>query len=307
MTSINSFYRDPNAAANATRLFSNVTTQASQANPSFQSPLTVQSPKTSDEDMGFTAGQRALARIIEILTLGDSATKDQASVSESNGYITNASGTQGDDTLTFTGRGLYNVDTGNGDDNVIAKSALIAGVSLGDGKDSLKASGSLIADVDGGAGNDDIQLTGSLIMNVSGGDGDDTIKASGKALIGIDGGDGNDTMYLEGARIFASGGKGNDTVTIHQTDKANGIAEYAFAAGDGQDTIATDGPLSLRFKGYNASDLTISRDKDNLVITMKGSDDKITVSLRDANNAANNAPAQYQFVSDNGQTVLKIS
>lgn len=296
MTSINSFYRDPNAVANATQLFSKVKTQAPQDTPTFQSP------KTSDDGMSLSSGQRALARIIEILSLGDSATKDQANVSESIGYITGVNGTEGDDTQTFTGRGVYNVDTGKGDDSVIAKSALIAGVSLGDGKDSLKASGGLIADVDGGAGNDDIQLTGSLIMNVSGGDGDDTIKASGKALIGIDGGAGNDTMYLEGARIFASGGKGNDTLTIHQTNKESGVAEYAFAAGDGQDTIATDGPLSLRFSGYNASDLTVSRDKNNLVITMKGSEDKITVNLSDANKS----DARYQFVSDNGQTVLKI-
>jgi hypothetical protein len=305
MTSINSFYRDPNAVANATRLFSNVKAQAPQANPGFSNPG-FQNSQKSDEGMSLSSGQRALARIIEILSLGDSATKDQANVSESIGYITGVNGTEGDDKLTFTGRGVYNVETGSGDDSVIAKSALIAGVSLGDGKDSLKASGGLIADVDGGAGNDDIQLTGSLIMNVTGGNGDDTIKAAGKALIGIDGGDGNDTMYLEGARIFASGGKGNDSITIHQTDKEHGIAEYAFAAGDGQDTIATDGPLSLRLSGYKASDLTVSRDQNNLVITMKGSDDKITVSLGDGNKAGS-AEMNFQFAMDKGQTVLKIS
>jgi hypothetical protein len=300
MTSINSFYRDPNAVANATQLFSSVKTEVAQSNTTFQRP------KSADDGMSLSSGQRALSRIIEILSLGDSAPTDQASVSESIGYITGVSGTAGEDTLTFTGRGVYNVDTGNGNDSVIAKSAAIAGVSLGDGKDSLKASGGLIADIDGGAGDDDIQLTGALIMNVAGGDGDDSIKASGQALIGIDGGNGNDTMYLEGTRIFASGGNGNDVVTIHQTDKEHGIADYAFAAGDGQDTITTDGPLSIRFSGYQQSDLTISQKDNNLIITMKGSEDKITLSLDDGSNT-NPAVLSYQFVSDGGQTVLKVS
>ncbi|MBB4955866.1 hypothetical protein H4S14_003908 [Agrobacterium vitis] len=300
MTSINSFYRDPNAVAYATQLFSSAKAQASQ------SSTAANSFDTNATDGGSTSSQRALARIIEILSLGDSATADQASVSESIGYITGVSGTEGDDSLTFTGRAVYNVETGNGDDALIAKSAAIVGVALGEGADSLKASGSLIADIDGGADKDDIQLTGTLIMNVTGGAGDDSIKASGQSLVGVDGGDGNDTMYLEGSRIFASGGKGNDTVTIHQTGGQNAIAEYAFAAGDGQDTIATDGPLSIRLSGYNESDLTITSANNSLTIQMNGSDDKMTVSL-DGTDNTNAAALNYAVVTENGHTVLKIS
>lgn len=300
MTSINSFYRDPNAVAYATQLFSAAKPQSLSATS--QSQLAT----SNTEGAQTTSSQRALARIIEILSLGDSTTADQANVSESMGYITGVTGTESNDTLTFTGRAVYNVETGNGDDTIIAKSAAIAGVGLGDGKDSLKATAALISDIDGGAGNDDIQLTGSLLMNVTGGAGDDTIKASGQSLIGIDGGDGNDTMYLEGSRIFASGGKGNDTVTIHQTGGDNSVAEYAFAAGDGQDTLSTDGPLSLRLTGYKESDLTVTATNNRLIITMKGSDDKITLSLDGAQQAGKSAPS-YQFASDNGQLILKIS
>lgn len=300
MTSINSFYRDPNAVAYATQLFSSAKPQSLSA--ASQSQLAT----SNTEGAQTTSSQRALARIIEILSLGDSTAADQANVSESMGYITGVSGTESNDTLTFTGRAVYNVETGNGDDSVIAKSAAIAGVGLGDGKDSLKATAALISDIDGGAGDDDIQLTGSLLMNVTGGAGDDTIKASGQSLIGIDGGDGNDTMYLEGNRIFASGGKGNDTVTIHQTGGDNSVAEYAFAAGDGQDTLSTDGPLSLRLTGYKESDLTVTATNNRLIITMKGSDDKITLSLDSTQQAGKSAPS-YQFASDNGQLILKIS
>lgn len=300
MTSINSFYRDPNAVAYATQLFSSAKSQSSPASSPYQAP------STGSEGTQTTSSQRALAKIIEILSLGDSTTANQANVSESMGYITGVTGTEGDDTLTFTGRAVYNVETGTGNDSVIAKSAGVVGLALGDGKDSLKASGSLISDIDGGADNDDIQLTGSLIMNVTGGAGDDSIKASGQSLIGIDGGDGNDSMYLEGSRIFASGGKGNDTVTIHQTGSDNSIAEYAFAAGDGQDTISTDGPLSLRLSGYQESDLSVTTANNSLIITMKGSEDKITVSLDGTQQDGKTAPI-YQFASDNGQLILKIS
>jgi hypothetical protein len=301
MTSINSFYRDPNAVAYATQLFSSNRTPATMA-----SSHAYAASSADTQDSQTTAGQRALAKIIEILSLGDGTSATEANVSESMGYITGVTGTDGNDTLTFTGRAVYNVETGRGDDAVIAKSAAIAGMALGDGKDSLKASGSLLSDIDGGEGNDDIQLTGALIMNVTGGAGDDTIKASGQSLIGIDGGDGNDTMYLEGNRIFASGGKGNDTVTIHQTGGDNSIAEYAFAAGDGQDTISTDGPLSLRLSGYKEGDLSITTANNSLTITMKGSDDKITVSLADSKQNGTATP-NYEFVSDNGQLILKIS
>lgn len=299
MTSINSFYRDPNAVANATQLFSSVKAQATQNATAFQKP------KDATVGTDLSSGQRALARIIEILSLGDPASTDQANVSESIGYITGAAGTDSNDTLTLTGRGIYNVDTGTGDDSLIAKSAAIASLTLGDGKDSLKATAGLIADIDGGAGDDDIQLTDSLIMNVAGGDGNDSIKASGQALVGIDGGDGDDTMYLEGNRIFASGGKGNDAVTIHQTGEQNRVVEYAFARGDGADTIATDGPLSIRFTGYSQNDMTITQSNNSLTIKMNGSSDMMTISIDTVNNTSSNK-LRYEFTSDKGQTVLKI-
>ncbi|MVA70670.1 RTX toxin [Agrobacterium vitis] len=298
MSTINSFYRDPNAVAYASQLFSG-------SSPAKPTATTNTGHSQSDRGtVSDSAGQRALARIIEILSLGDGGSADQADVSESLGYITSVTGTDGNDSLTFTGRGVYQVETGNGDDSLVAKSAAMAGIALDDGKDSLKASATLLSEIDGGAGDDDIQLTGSLIMTVTGGDGNDTIKASGDTLANIDGGAGDDTMYLEGSRIFASGGTGNDTVTIHQTPGSNSVAEYAFAAGDGQDTITTDGPLALQLGGFQQGDITVTASTHSLILTFAGSSDKMTVTFDGA--AAKGSTPSFAFANQDGHLTLQI-
>lgn len=298
MSTINSFYRDPNAVAYASQLFTS-------ARPAAVTAKSLSHSGTAFEDGSVqSSSQRALARIIEILSLGGDDSVTEAKVTDSLGYITQASGSEGDDNLTLTGRAIYQVETGAGDDTVMAKTSAMSGVALGDGKDTLKASAALLTDIDGGAGDDDLQLTGALIMNVAGGDGNDSIKLSGQTLTGIDGGAGDDTMYLEGNRIFASGGKGNDTVTIHQTGKDNGIAEYAFAAGDGEDTITTDGPLALKLAGYLQGDVTISSKGNTMTVSFAGSTDKLTITL-EGMDAKGGAPT-YAFSNDNGRLTLTI-
>ncbi|MDQ0454151.1 RTX toxin [Rhizobium paknamense] len=294
MTSINSFYRDPNAALYVSALFSRSPAPSS---------LATSFPATGTASTRSDAGQRALARIIEILSLADGESQDGADVNESLGYVTGVSGTEGDENLTLTGRALYNVETGGGDDSLAVKTGLMANISTGDGNDSVKAEASAITGLDAGSGDDDVQLLGKLLMTIAGGDGNDTIKASGSALIGIDGGSGNDTLYLEGSRIFASGGTGDDTIDIHQTG-TDSTAELTFAAGDGKDKVTTDGPLLLRFSGYTASDMTVSASKDRLTITFKNSEDRITLSL-EGDAATGSAPA-FAFGEDNGNTVLRI-
>lgn len=300
MTVINSFYRNPNALAYATQLFApSSSLRADQGAPSVW---------VAPEDSGFTetAGQRALARIVEILALRDAPAGDEASVDETLGYITGGQGTVGDDKLTFDARAVYNIDTGAGDDTVTAKAAALTSVFTGAGKDSVSASAGYIDEIDAGEGDDTVKLSGQLVMNVTGGDGNDTLAVAGEALIGIDGGGGDDTMTLEGTRIVASGGTGDDTVTIKRTDvKADhAIAEYGFARGDGQDTININGSLALRFTGYDEKDVTISVDGNTLTATFAGTTDRITVTLDQV--ALSGQGLTYGFAFDQGRTVLTI-
>jgi hypothetical protein len=301
VTVINSFYRNPNALSYATQLFSASSSVRSQSE---SAPVWSQ-----QEDSGFTetAGQKALARIVEILALRDAPDGDQASVDETMGYITAAQGTEANDKLTFDASAVYNIETGSGDDKVTVKAAAIVGLSTAAGNDSLAASARYISDIEMGEGDDELKLTGHLVMNVSGGEGNDSLTVAGEALIGIDGGAGDDTVTLEGTRIFASGGTGNDTVTIKRTDmKAdNAIAEYDFARGDGMDTITSNGGLTLRFDGYTESDVTVTVKDNTLTATFAGSTDKITLTLDAA--ALSDKGLTYSFALDEGRTILKIS
>jgi hypothetical protein len=300
MTVINSFYRNPNALAYATQLFS--------SSSSVRPEQGVSSSWSRSDETGFTetAGQKALARIVEILALSDAPAGNEASVDETLGYITGGQGTEGDDKLTFDARAVYSIDTGAGDDTVTARAAALASVSTGAGKDSLSVSARYIDEIDAGEGDDILKLSGQLVMNVTGGDGNDTLTVAGEALVGIDGGAGDDTLTLEGTRIFASGGTGNDTVNIKRTDmkSENAVAEYGFARGDGQDTINTNGSLKLRFAGYEEKDVSISVDGNTLTATFAGTSDRITVTLDQA--ALSGQGLTYGFAFDQGRTVLTI-
>ncbi|WP_145634734.1 RTX toxin [Neorhizobium alkalisoli] len=296
-TITNAFYRNANAASYASVLFTGSASTAAASTAR-------QSVSSSESETGVsTAAQKALARITEILALGNGTADDGAGVSETYGYITSATGTEDDDKLTLTGRAVSNLTSGGGDDTVMIKSDTVSNIDSGEGNDTLQIKGELINDIQAGSGDDKIELAAKLVLDVSGGDGNDDIKVSGDTLINIDGGDGDDRMYLEGNRIFASGGAGNDTVTIHQTGK-DSVAEYTFGKGDGQDTVASDGSLSVRFDGYTEDDLSISVIGNVLTARVKGSDDKISVTL--ANEALNDGKLTYAFAMDQGQTVLKI-
>jgi hypothetical protein len=300
MTVINSFYRNSNALSYATQLFS--------ASPSVRTQSDAASSWSRQDETDFTetTGQKALARIVEILALRDAPAGDEASVDETLGYITGGKGTEGEDKLTFDANSVYNIDSGAGDDTVTAKAAALAYLSMGAGNDSLSASASFISDIDTGEGDDTLKLSGDLVMDVTGGDGKDTLTVAGEALIGIDGGAGDDTVTLEGTRIFASGGTGNDTVSIKRTDSKadNAIAEYGFARGDGEDTITTNGSLALRFSGYDQKDVSISVDGNTVTATFAGTSDRITVTLDQP--ALSGQGLTYGFAFDQGRTVLTI-
>lgn len=305
MAAINAFYRSANAVSYATQLFSGNTAASSTGNSGSVNGFRPLSGASDDRSWNNGAAERALSRIIEILALGDSGDANAASVEENLGYITGATGTEGDDTLTLTGRAVYNVSTAAGDDTLTVKTAAVAGIDSGDGKDTLNIASGFASDIIAGAGDDTVQISGKLAMNISGGEGQDTIKISADAILGVDGGEGDDTLYLEGSRIFAAGGTGNDTVTLNQT--GDGEVEYAFARGDGMDTVNTNGPLSIRFagtEGYSPDDMTIAVSGNSLSILINGSDDKITVNFDEG--ALDGDTPTYEFTMDQGAYVLSI-
>lgn len=299
MMTINSFYRNANAASYVTQLFS--------VGPSQTIVREASRPVRPEGAELETAGQRALARIIEIVALRDASGSEEPAVDEALGNITAARGSRGDDKMTFSSRSVYGVETGDGTDVITAKAAYLASVSLGEGNDALRASGAFIDAINLDAGDDVAELSARLIMNVNGGDGNDQITAAGDALIGIDGGDGNDKLTLEGTRIFAAGGRGDDTVSIERTDMSatNAVAEYSFAVGDGRDTITSNGALTIRFDGYAERDVQIAVRDDTLIATFAGSQDQLSVTLDKT--ALTGGALQYSFAMDNGQTILRIA
>lgn len=296
MSAINSFFTSANASLYVDTLFSAAKSSTSTSSSSAASGNRM--PYGVDEN-GQTAGQRALSRIIDILTLGGEDASNAADIDEQIGYVTGGTGTEGDDTLTVTGRGIYNLDTGEGNDTLTLKSALISGVTTGNGDDTVKAAGSFIGSVDGGDGNDDIQLKASLALDVLGGAGDDTLKVSADAIVGLDGGDGNDSLTLEGNRIFATGGAGDDTVSIETTGE-DAVVEYGFSTGGGKDTVTSNGPLSVALGGLSETDLAVTITGNTLTAAISGSDDTISVTIDEASSLT------YSFTVKDGQTMLKI-
>jgi hypothetical protein len=294
MNAISSFFSGANAAYTVDTLFSSAK-PASATGTSSRAPVATSGGTAVPSE---TAGQKALARIVEILTFGSPDATAAPDVKEQLGYITSARGTATDDTLTMTGRAVYNLDTDAGHDSLTLKSASISGIALGDGNDTLQAAGSFIGSVDGGAGDDTIKIKAQLALDVLGGAGKDSLSVSADTIVGLDGGDGDDTLNLEGNRIFATGGAGNDTVTLRQTG-SDAVMEYAFGRGGGKDTIASNGPLSLRFDGLSEKDLSMTVSGNTLTARINGSDDAISVTL-------DGTSLTSRFVTENGQTVLKI-
>jgi Ca2+-binding RTX toxin-like protein len=129
----------------------------------------------------------------------------------------------------------------------------------------------------GTAGNDNI--TGTLNADtINGANGDDTLYGrDGNDL--LSGGDGNDTLNGENGNDTLDGGAGND-----QLNGEAGNDTYLFGKGDGQDSISSDydtaaGKLNvLQFKsGVAPSEIVATRSGSDLVLSIAGTTDKVTI------------------------------
>ncbi|WP_166763037.1 beta strand repeat-containing protein, partial [Xanthomonas euroxanthea] len=182
--------------------------------------------------------------------------------------------TAGNDQLTGY-QGNDSLSGGRGDDTIYGQAGddLLQG---GEGGDSLS----------GDAGND-LLFGGAQNDMLSGGEGDDQ----------LDGGTNNDTLYGGGGNDRLDGGTGNDYLS---GDAGSDI--YVFGRNSGQDTISNytydSGSTDVLELAADVavSDVTIWRYSDDLVLAIKGSDARVTVSSHFYNNA--NGPyalAQVRF------------
>jgi hypothetical protein len=310
MFGLNTYFATANVRDYMDQLFSRT-----QASSSPQAPHAAWASPSYDPETGTTAQDRALSKIIAILWDRDHGSEDsQPSVNENNGYILDATGTDKADTINMQAISAYNIDSGDGDDTLNIKAGSLAALNSGAGDDTLNLAADYAGAVDGGDGNDKISFSGHIADAVSGGAGNDTLKISAKTILGADGGHGDDNLYLEGERIFASGGRGDDTITI--VNKGGKPAELSFAAGDGRDTINSTGALDIRFTSamsgsapvasgaYTPADLDIQISDNKIVIRASNSTDSLTVNF-DAKALDGRQPA-YSFEMNNGDYILKI-
>ncbi len=177
--------------------------------------------------------------------------------------------------INGTGSSTNNVLIGNSGNNSLDGGSGNDTVNGGDGNDSLFG-GSGNDTLLGGLGNDSLNAgSGNDVLN--GGDGTDSLDG-GSGDDQLLGGAGNDALTGGSGADQYTGGTGNDQLT-----GGSGNDLYNFARGDGQDTICDTDSFSgnqdraLFGLTINPLDLVISRQANDLRLTIHGSSDQITV------------------------------
>jgi Ca2+-binding RTX toxin-like protein len=142
--------------------------------------------------------------------------------------------------------------------------------------------------IDGGADNDYIE-GGNGNDTLIGGTGDDSVYGNnGNDL--LSGNLGDDYLSGDNGNDVLEGGEGNDALEGGSgTDLlkgGNGNDTYYFGYGSGQDTIAeTDTTVgnqdALKLYGLTPSDITVTRDSNNLYIEINGTDSADKLTLKD--------------------------
>jgi Ca2+-binding RTX toxin-like protein len=146
------------------------------------------------------------------------------------------------------------------------------------------------------------------VDNILGNEGNDTLGggAGDDALYGdegddvLDGGTGNDYLAGEDGNDVLDGGAGNDYLA-----GGSGNDVYLFGMGSGRDAVGdaagTDGVNVVRFgPGITAADLTLSKNWNNLVFTVKSTGDELTIGDYFGYGLA--APTIGRFEFDDGTT-----
>jgi len=218
-------------------------------------------------------------------------------------------GTPGDDIITGNTKPNI-IYTYEGNDKVISNTGGNDTIYTGDGDDFIKITGfggrTIPLDRDGnpvnysndyissGSGNDTISKNGGDNRIYAGSGNDKIVTAMDivENIPGIGGNDlisgdrGHDLIKDEGGSDTFSGGRGNDTIISYDknedfisADVKNWNDTYLFAIGDGQDTIKDyRGDDTIRFgKIINKYNLDFTKDGDDLIVSINGTSDKITI------------------------------
>jgi len=139
--------------------------------------------------------------------------------------------------------------------------------------------------LDGLAGNDDIAGYGGDDV-IRGGIGNDTLSGGSGSDI-VDGGEGDDRLDGGTGNDVLTGGLGNDIL-----DGGEGNDVYVFALGDGHDAINNYDAGHSRLDvlsfgaGIDPAAVTARRSGDTLVLSIAGTDDRVTISNYFAGDAA---------------------
>ncbi|WP_250645460.1 Ig-like domain-containing protein [Salidesulfovibrio onnuriiensis] len=228
-----------------------------------------------------------------------------------------AYGNEGDDTFTSSGDVGIQVHGGKGNDLLHGGSGgdLLVG---GEGQDILQGNAgddTLFIDssddlnmVDGGDGEDALFVYDTKAVNIDmaalnveiakGNAGDDVFYTTGTGGISVNGHDGNDTLTGGAGDDAFVGGKGDDLLRGNAgNDRMDGGAGddtleggrgddmYVFGYGKGTTTIINSGKedeeqdIVWLTDDVSINDLEMARDKDDLVVSLKDSEDKLI--LRD--------------------------
>jgi hypothetical protein len=147
--------------------------------------------------------------------------------------------------------------TGDGNDTVIF-----------DTRDQTNDDSRLVSiDLDTGAGSDVVFIAGNNTTRINAGAGDDFVAVEGEAV--VDGGDGNDLIYARTASGdagddiifsdgFASGGDGDDSITLFTLDReGDTVAKLAYG-GAGNDQIIAS--IKANIDGGTGDDVLILRE-----------------------------------------------
>ncbi len=146
--------------------------------------------------------------------------------------------------------------------------------------------------VEGGSGDD--SLGGSAFHDTLIGNGGDDTLSSGLGSDTLNGGEGNDILNAGWGADMLIGGKGNDIL-----NGGLGGDTYQFKIGDGQDIITDQGGLfdRLVLPDLTIDDLLLDTRGNDWVISVKNSDDKITIE--DANHWMGGRIENFEVGGDN--------
>ncbi|OWV31234.1 calcium-binding protein, partial [Halomonas campaniensis] len=120
-----------------------------------------------------------------------------------------------------------------------------------------------------GYASDDILIGGAGNDRLEGGDGDDVLEG-GLGNDRLDGDYGNDTLTGGGGDDVLEGGKGSDVYHFARGWGADRIDNYVYSDEDAIDVIDFAADIT-------PSDITLSRDYDDLILSRINSDDRIEV------------------------------